>query len=319
MWRTRLASLALSVASLLLVQIGTGCAPAPVTSVPDQEVLRDEATPSDVDFVAQYLELGQAYYDEARYGDAIDQFRAALEINPYSDEAHASIGMAQYHLAKRARAEASFRRALMLNPQNIVARNGLAMVTEDERERTAHLELAVAYEPQVTELRNNLCVTLVQTREFERAISECEESIRLDSTNAHGYYNLGYAFQQQGRLDMALVQYRKALRHAPEWSRVLNNMALVYYYKGEFGYAIDFYRQAIASDDSDPTFHYNLALAYEAVASRLQSRGTGDQSEWQNLYRNAVNELNTYLRLNPAAGDADRVRSKMSDLRLRTY
>ena len=309
----------LTAAVLVLGFVWTGCSPVPEVQVPDEEVLVQEDTASDVDFVAQYLDVGKAYYDEGRYGDAIDQFRSALQINPYSDEAHASIGMAQYHLAKRSRAEASFRRALMLNPRNIVARNGIAMVSDDERERSAQLEMAVAYEPEVTELRNNLCVTLVQGRDYERAISECQESIRLDSTNAHAYYNLGYAYQQQGRLDMALSEYRNALRQQPHWARVLNNMGLVYYYKSEFGYAINYYRDAIAADDSDPTYHYNLALAYEAIASRLQTRGVNDRSEWQNLYRNAVTELNAYLRLNPAAGDADRIRSKIHDLQLRTY
>jgi len=274
------------------------------------------------------MNLGTELYNAERYADAIDQFRLALEINPYSDEAHASVGMAQYKLDKKAPAEASFRRALRLNPRNMLARNGLALVSSDERERAEQLEAAISYNPDVPELRNNLCYTYAQSGDYEHAARECRESLRIDSSNAYAHYNLGFAYQRQERLDQALAEYETALRLRPDWARVLNNMGLVHYYKSEFSASIERYQEAIGADGTEPVFYYNLALAYEGVASRLQSyEGRGEpvrgiygidlNSDWRTLYRLAADSLRTYLSMKPDAPDAARVQMKINELRRR--
>jgi Tfp pilus assembly protein PilF len=318
-WRIASARVPAGVLFAFITLIAAGCTPTPRLPVP--KVIGDETVVTDRDFAQDYLDLGRAYYDAGRFADAIDQFKRVLEINPYSDEAHASIGMANHRLGKRSRAERSFRLALRFNPRNIVARNGIAMVSEDERVRKESLQAAISFEPEMTELRNNLCAVYVKSGEFEKAEEACRTAIKLDSTNAHAFYNLGYAFQQQKKLDKALGQYRMALRHKIDWARVLNNMGLIYYQKGEFGYAIQHYKRAIAANDAESTFHYNLALAYEAVGSRLESQWVRDRSakdnEWRTLYRQGADELRIYLRLKPDATDAMRIRIKMDNMRMR--
>lgn len=306
-----------------------GCAPKPSVQVEQgPQVAQSGEQASDIDYAQTYMNLGVEFYNAGRYADAIDQYRLTLEINPYLDEAHASMGVAQYKLGKKDLAEASFRRALRLNPRNTLARNGLALVSDDEQERAKQLEAAVSYNPDVPELRNNLCYTYAQTGDYERAVGECRESLRIDSANAHAHYNLGYAYQRQGRLDQALSEYHLALRLDPNWARVLNNMGLVYYYKSEFSAAIERYQQAIAADGTESIFHFNLALAYEAVASRLQSRESGGgalqgiygidrNSDWRTLYRQAADALRAYLNMRPDAPDASRVQLKINELRRR--
>jgi Flp pilus assembly protein TadD len=291
-------------------------------------VTEDTDQASDLDFAQTYLSLGTQYYDAGRYADAVDQFRAALEVNPYSDEAHALTGMSQYRLGKRDFAERSFRRALQLNPRNVLAQNGLALVSNDARERAVALESAINYSPDVPELRNNLCFTYVQSGDLDRAVTECEASLRLDSTNAYARYNLGNAYQRQGKFDQALAQYDAALRLQPEWARVLNNIGLVYYYRSELAKSVEFYQRAIAAEGSEAVFHYNVSLAYEAVASRLVNAeqrgesaravyGVNGNSDWRTAYRQAAEELSTYLDLSPGVPDAARLRTKIADLRRR--
>lgn|GEM_PF-1287749 len=323
-----------SFAGALIIALSAGwigCAPArqPLPeALRAPEVTQSEEQASDIDYAATYMNLGTEFYDQGRYADAIDQYRLALEINPYSDEAHASIGMCQYKLGKKDLADASFRRALRLNPRNVLARNGIALITDNDRERAESLEAALAYNPNVPELRNNLCYAYVQRGDYEQAVAECRASIQLDTANANAHWNLGEAYRYQGRLDQALAEYEIALRLNPNWARVLNNMGLVYYYKSQFSAAIERYQQAIAADGTEPIFHYNLALAYEAVASRLQAyeqRGESPRglygiernSDWRTLYRQAADHLRTYLNMQPNAPDAVRVQGKINELRRR--
>jgi len=316
-------------ASLGLLGMLAACGRAPAPEVaPTPQVSTQEEMASDIDYARTFINLGNGYYEQGRYGDAIDQYRRGLEMNPYSDEAHAAIGMAQYNLGKGDLAVASFRRALMLNPRNMIAQNGMAMVSEDAQEQASHLEAAIRYNPNVPELHNNLCYSLVQGGDYERAVEECSESIRLDSANAYARYNLGYAYQRQGRLDEAVEEYAAALRLRPGWARALNNMGLVFYYKSQFGPAIDYYEQAIAADGTEATYHYNLGLAYEAVASRLQTHGgrgaspgaiygVREPADWRTLYRRAADELRAYLDMRPDASDAADVRARIGELRRR--
>jgi len=295
---------------------------------PAPELARETEAASDLDYAQTYVNLGHEFYYADRYAEAIDQYKLALAMNPYDDEAHASIGMSQYRLGRREQAQVSFRRAIRFNPRNLIARNGMALVTEDHASRAEQLEAAIVVDPDQPELRNNLCYSYAQSGDYDRAVRECREAIRLDSTNAHAHYNLGYGYQRQGRLDRALVEYRTTLRLRPGWARVINNMGLIYYYKSQFGLAINHYEDALATDSREPTFYYNLALAYEAAASRLQALrsrnepvpstyGMDTDTDWRALYRRAADQLRVYLRISPDARDAPRVRVKINELRRR--
>lgn len=306
-----------------------GCA-AREPRAPSDLVLADQLgdMASDVDLAQVYIDLGNEYFNARRYAEAIDQFRTAVEVNPYADDAHAGMGMSYYRLGRRADAERAFRLALRLNERNVLARNGLAMVSDDEQERTAQLEAAIVFSPDAPELRNNLCYFLAESGDYERAVDECRESIRLDSTNHIAHYNLGYAYQRQGRLDQALVHYEIARRIDPNWARVHNNIGLVYFYKSRFTDAILAYETAIATDGTEAVYRYNLALAYEALAHRLYTAeregvktpdeyGSEGEMSWRTLYRRAADELRSYLDIQPNAVNADRIRAKINELRRR--
>ncbi len=320
---------AIAAATVVATLTLTACGPRPVDVYPDYPVIVDDAEfASDIDPAQTFINLGNEYYRSGRYSQAIDEYRRAIEVNPYSDEAHASMGMAYYRLGRRDDAERSFRRALRLNGTNVLARNGVAMVSEDRNERAAQLEAAITYSPDMPELRNNLCYFLAESENYERAVEECRESIRLDSTNHFAHYNLGYAYQRQGLLDRALTHYEIAISLNPGWARVLNNMGLVHYYKSDFARAIESYEAAIAAEGTEAVYHYNLGLAYEALAHRLRAAELDGQpvpemyaragtTDWRLLYRRAADEMRTYLDKNPNAGDSNRVRAKINELRRR--
>ncbi len=306
-----------------------GCA-ARAPRAPGDLVLADQLgdMASDIDPAQVYIDLGTEYFNARRYAESIDQFRNAIEINPYADEAHAGMGMSYYRLGRRADAERAFRAALRLNERNVLARSGLAMVSEDQQERTTQLEAAIVFSPDAPELRNNLCYFLAESGDYDRAVEECRESIRLDSTNHIAHYNLGYAYQRQGRLDQALVHYEIARRIDPNWARVHNNIGLVYFYKSRFSDAILAYETAIAADGTEAIYRYNLALAYEALAHRLftaeregirtpEDYGSEGEMSWRILYRRAADELRSYLDIQPNAPNADRIRAKINELRRR--
>jgi len=91
---------------------------------------------------------------------------------------------------------------------------------------------------------------------------------------------------------------------------------------------VEYYRRAIAAEGSEAIYHYNLALAYEAIGVRLASAelrgeparnvyGVAADTDWRQMLREAASEYSTYLELAPGVSDAQRIRAKVAELRAR--
>ena len=132
-----------------------------------------------------------------REGDAPgseEQFRAALRINPQSDNAHNNLGRALCLQGRLAEAVEHYREAVRVNP-------GLA---------PGHFNLGVA---------------LKSLGQDDEAISHLTETARLAPDHAETYVELGALLVKQGRVRDAMDSYRRALRYNPDSPILLNNLA----------------------------------------------------------------------------------------------
>ncbi|MEB3267418.1 MAG: photosystem I assembly protein Ycf3 [Leptolyngbya sp.] len=80
--------------------------------------------------------------------------------------------------------------------------------------------------------------------EYAEALQNYEEALRLEEDpydKSYILYNMGLIHASNGEHDRALDRYREALDLNPRMCQALNNMAVIYHYKGE---------QAEASGDS---------------------------------------------------------------------
>jgi protein O-GlcNAc transferase len=85
--------------------------------------------------------------------------------------------------------------------------------------------------------------------------------------------------QQAGRLDMAEDIYRQILAVIPDQPDTLDLMGVLACRRGNYEQGIEFARQAIALNDGEPCFHFNLADA---------CRNLGRTSEAVASYRRAI-------------------------------
>lgn len=84
----------------------------------------------------------------------------------------------------------------------------------------------------------------------------------IPKITAGGYNNLGVALVRQGRLDEAIIQYKRALKVKPNHFSVHINLANVLAAKGRLDEAAYHYRQAIRINPSDPKPHFELGVLY---------------------------------------------------------
>jgi tetratricopeptide (TPR) repeat protein len=87
---------------------------------------------------------------------------------------------------------------------------------------------------------------------------------RAPQDSAVVWNKLGIAYQHMYALDVAKLQYEKALSLAPNYAEAINNLGTVYYGQKSYRKAEKCYRKAIHTKPGTASFYSNLGTAYFA-------------------------------------------------------
>ena len=103
-------------------------------------------------------------------------------------------------------------------------------------------------------------------QEYDRAIADCTEAIRLDPKLAVAYNNRGFAWNEQEEYDRAIADYDEAIRLDPKYAAAYSNRGFAWHDKGEHDRAIADYTEAIRLDPK-------LAVGYNNRGSAWRRQG----------------------------------------------
>ncbi|MFM6456669.1 MAG: tetratricopeptide repeat protein, partial [Planktothrix sp.] len=106
---------------------------------------------------------------------------------------------------------------------------------------------------------------------FKKAIAQCQQVIAQSPNQGKAYEILGKAFNQLGRLDLAIKAYRKLVKLQPKNAIFYTNLGNLYAKRQEWQSAIIAYQKAIALNP-------NLAVAYHRLGQVFQQIGNQDQA-----------------------------------------
>jgi tetratricopeptide (TPR) repeat protein len=122
-----------------------------------------------------------------------------------------------------------------------------------------------------------------EKKEYDKAIADFNEAIRLDPKNASAQSARDLARHQKSELDKATANHGQAMRRDPKWAVSYYNRGLAWHKRGDFDKAIADFNQAIRFDP-------NHAGAYSARGDAWQSKGDIDK---------AISDYNEAIRLDP--------------------
>ena len=107
--------------------------------------------------------------------------------------------------------------------------------------------------------------------QWDRAIADYSEAIRLKSDDAQAFNNRGNAYFHKGQLDRAIKDYDDAIRLQPDLAEAFSNRGNVYRKKGRFDRAIKDYDDAIHFKPDNAQVFADRGLAYEKKGEPSQA------------------------------------------------
>jgi TolB-like protein/DNA-binding winged helix-turn-helix (wHTH) protein/Flp pilus assembly protein TadD len=139
--------------------------------------------------------------------------RKAIEINPESAEAHASLGLAMTHRWDWTGAESEFRRALQLDPQYANAHHWYGdylSIRGRHGEALAEAKHALELDPLNLMISTWVGLRYYMARDYSRAIDQNRNSVELDPNFAAAHLLLGEDDRAAGLHSEAVSELKKA-------------------------------------------------------------------------------------------------------------
>jgi serine/threonine protein kinase/tetratricopeptide (TPR) repeat protein len=187
-----------------------------VTSIEHFSAPIEQATTSSLEAMQAY-----AMGDEkrAREGDlpSLPFFKHAAELDPNFAMAFARVGAIYANLGELRLAEENGQKAYDLRDRTserekfYIVAHYLQSVTGDIPKEIENYELWVQTYPRDYPPRNNLAVTYSQTGEFQKALAQALEALRLAPTDVLPYLNVIASYTRLNQLEEAKAIYKQAV------------------------------------------------------------------------------------------------------------
>jgi lipoprotein NlpI len=120
-------------------------------------------------------------------------------------------------------------------------------------------------------------------QDFDKAIADYDEAIKLDPKDAHGYSNRCFTHNSKNELDLAMADCDQAIKLDPKLARAYSNRGVIFFAKQDYDRAISDYSEAIHLDVNYAPTYAKRGIAYD------------DKQD----YQHAISDYNQALLLDP--------------------
>lgn len=198
------------------------------------------------------------------------------------------------------------------------------------------LNAALAGVPKPALEHYNKARELARAGDAPKAIEQLQLAITAHPKFALALGELGALYSKNGQPEKAIEAFRQSLQFAPEDYATLVSYGIVLFEHGDFEAAEQQLRRCLKSKPAASMPHLYLGMIHvklrqldEAEKEFRQATAKSDDLATAHYYlgglywkkgdlRRAADELETYLKLNPKAADAERVRGTVRELRAKS-
>ena len=178
--------------------------------------------------------LGNFYYKNSRFNDALKNYNMAIELQPEEAVYYENRGLAFESLGKMTEAEQSYKTAL-------------------------------DYDNKTGRYFNRLGFFYFEQKKYEPAIDYYLKALERNPAEPIYLENICIAYEQMNQQDKAEPYYLRLIEINPENDRIQNLLGIVYYKRNDYANAEKYYLNAIKQDNSIAVYHENLAILYRSM------------------------------------------------------
>ena len=103
-------------------------------------------------------------------------------------------------------------------------------------------------------------VVRLKNNQFQEAVDEFTQLIRMAPENPDAYKNRGVAYMKLGEYDLAIQDFEKTREILPDMKGLYSNLGVAWYYKGEYTKAIENYNREIELTPDNYYAFFNRAI-----------------------------------------------------------
>lgn len=179
-----------------------------------------------------YEKLGDYHLSLGNIDMAYIQYQNALQLKPEQIRIRYKLGRLYLKRGLHEEAEAEFRKILLNAPDNAFAYDGLGRV-------------------------------YFKRGNFQESEKNFRQATELDSGLWQAYVFMGIILDRQRNFEGAIKEYKRAVSLKPDNADILNNLAISYYFSGEYESAVKSLTEAVKTGSPKRgTYYNNLGIAF---------------------------------------------------------
>ena len=209
-----------------------------------------------------HLNLGVALQQSNQLDEAIACFGRALVIEPDNALALSNLGTALLARDRPDEARTALERAVMIDPDSPVAWTNLGVVCQAQNNTgraIIALERALSLAPERIEIKTNLAIVLQDGGRYRDALPLYQELVISAPQNVDLRLRLGSTYHKLSRYDDAKMVFSALLEMYPVLAEAARRLGAVLQEEGDLDGARGQYRRAIASRPEAYQAYLNLA------------------------------------------------------------
>lgn len=198
----------------------------------------------------------------------------AIEIDPQSAEAHASLGLILDHKLDWPAAEAEFKRALQLDPRYANAHHWYGdylSIRGRHDEALAEAKRALELDPLNLMIGTWVGLRYYLARKYDRAVEQGRNTVALDPNFAAAHLLLGESYVQIGAHQQGLAELQKAASLSGNSPLYLAQVAVAHASAGRKAEALQIVSQLQKISSQRYVSPYGLAQIYAALNDKDQA------------------------------------------------
>lgn len=217
---------------------------------------------------SEWIQKGRKAHKEGDYRQAIQDYTAAIELDPKSLIAYRYRGDSLYASKRYEAAIANYTYIIDSTPsekKEVATNSGDSTLSAEESR----------FLTNTYQMRGN---SYFQQGNYLAAIEDFDQAALLEPKFFPAFYNRGLSYQHLFEYDLALADFTQVIELNPKSSAAYNNRGLIYYKQNNYYKAILEFNRAITLDPKVPDFYTNRGISYRMVQDLQSALSDFDQA-----------------------------------------